>query len=110
MNQVQSLAVQVYSLMKLCGMVTIAPVITVAVLIPACHGSIGTAVNRHDRHVRLLTFSRETRRHPCPLPVYMHLVHVYSNILAQQGRQSMNVRTSGAVLLAMPTWAMPHIR
>ena len=39
-NQVQSLAVQVYSLTILCGMVTIAPVITVAVLIPACHGSI----------------------------------------------------------------------
>ena len=37
------------------------------------------------------------------------IVHVYSNILVQQRRQSMNVRTSGAILLAMPTWAMPHI-
>ena len=41
---------------------------------------------------------------------------MYSNILVQQGRQSMNVRTSGAIidiygaiLSAMPTWAMPHI-
>ena len=27
---------------------------------------------------------------------------MYSNILVQQGRQSMNVETSGAVLLAIP--------